>query len=1149
MMRLRHLNLEFFGGFAGKEFDFGPRRDEGAPDFHVIYGPNEAGKTTTMEGYLRLLYGFPHREPYDFLHQRKNLRVSGLLDIDGTETAFTRLPTRDPSLRDANGQELPSSALQAHLGGLSEEDYRNLLCLDDLTIEKGGEEITRAKGDIGRLLFSAAAGISELSEVLDGVRAEADGLYRKRASTTRLAVLKKEYAEVEKQIRELDVSAAQYRGLKKTLDDALLEEAQISERRKELFAAKAQLDARIKALPALGEIGALDEKLADFNAWPEQLDVDPEDLVRMLTEQTTAQSDVTKLSDELDGLRSDLAAIEHHPEHLALTQELEVLDALRSRYATADLDLERRRKALDQVLGDMGLATRDLGAPAGVDPKDLVLSSAALSELEQARERMRDAEVAVTREQDEVADIDEKIEEAKERLGTLDAETSITVDLAEIFERFDVDTLSARHAAASDALKTARHNRRAAFDTLKIKGQSFEALPACPLTLEEAETLLGDLHEATRRHETTVQDIDNTRAEIAERSARIAQIKAMDGLIDDDEARNIRTGRDELWKAHRASLTDQTADAFEGAMERVDSAMDLRLSQAADLGTLRQQEQDLAAAKAKMDTVEQKMAALDQARNAVLERLAVAATEAGIGISIAPEAFVNWLRKLDLAEQADGELTRLRDEHRETFQKADRLVEVLAEHIRRDVPEFDELVAVAKTELAAQRSHQENLRSAKARIDELTRDRTKRIEKLSGIKEAAASARSDWVALVSGALPESVDAGLLETSLQPLQDLREHEKERVALERQVASMEDDQIQFAEKVQTLAQRVGVVTTASPLDDYDALTALAKQAVDAGDEERDLNERIEAHEKSLADAQRVLENIDLAVATLAQMFPDGVDTSSLGALRRAVSTAADVIADRARRTELERSLTSLLNLDGLEDARAVLRGATQAGLQAEMDEVSADLEGIEDRYKGAIEARTSAEQALLVIGGDADVALLVERKTTLELEMQDAALRHLELSLGHRLAEAAIRRYRDAHRSVMMQATEAAFTELTNGAYSKLQTQIDGASETLLALDAGGMAKQAQDMSKGTRFQLYLALRAAAYEQLADQGASLPFFCDDIFETFDEERTHSACRVMERVGRRGQAIYLTHHQHVVDIAREVCGEGVQIHNIEA
>lgn len=1147
MIRLRQLNLDLFGGFTGKQFDFGARRDAGTSDFHVIYGPNEAGKTTTMEGYLRLLYGFPHREPYDFLHQRKNLRVSGLLDVDGTETAFARLPTRDPSLRDAHGQELPNSALQVHLSGLSEEDYRNLLCLDDLTIEKGGEEITRAKGDIGRLLFSAAAGISELSDVLDKVREEADGLYRKRASSTRLAALKKDYAEVERQIREIDVSASQYRGLKKAADDALLEEAQVSKRRKELFAAKARLDARIKALPVLDEIGVLDGKLADFSTWPAQLDVDPEDLVRMLTQQTTAQSDVTKLGDELEGLRSDLAAIEHHPEHVALTQELEDLDALRSRYATADLDLDRRRKALEQVLADMGLAARELGAPAGIDPKDLVLSSAALSELEQARARMRDAEAAVAREQDEVADIDERIDAAKEDLRRLGSAESASVDFAEVLERFDVDTLSARHAAASEALKTARRNRRIALDALTIKGQSFDALPTCSLTMEEAETLLGDVQETNQRHQTAVQEQENIRLEIAERDGRIAQIKAMDGLVDDDETRSIRAGRDDLWKAHRASMTNESADAVEGAMARVDTAMDLRLSQAADLGTLRQQERDLAAAKAKAGSVEQQVSALEQARNAILERLAGASTEAGIGTTLAPEVFVSWLRKLELASRADTELRRLQDEHEETFKKADRLIQVLSEHIRRDAPEFDELVAVAKASLAAQRTHQENLRSAKARVDELTRDRTKRADKLAVFEAVASSARRDWVERVAVALPKGLDAGVLEASLQPLQDLREHDKERVALERQVSAMEDDQTQFSEKVQKLVERVGSIPTGSPLSDYDALKAISEQAMDAEEKARDLNERIKARVVSLAEAQKVLDDIDRGVSELARVFPEGIDTSSLGALRQAVSTAAGVISDRTRCSDLEHTLTSLLDLESLEEARAVLAEATQTGLQAELDEISADLDGVEGLYKGAIEARSTATQALRAIGGDADVALLVERKTTLELEMQDVALRHLELSLGHRLAEAAIRRYRDAHRSAMMQATETAFSELTNGAYSKLQTQIDGAAETLLALDASGMAKQAQDMSKGTRFQLYLALRAAAYEQLADQGAALPFLCDDIFETFDEERTRSACRVMERVGRRGQAIYLTHHQHVVDIAREVCGESVQIHSI--
>lgn len=139
------------------------------------------------------------------------------------------------------------------------------------------------------------------------------------------------------------------------------------------------------------------------------------------------------------------------------------------------------------------------------------------------------------------------------------------------------------------------------------------------------------------------------------------------------------------------------------------------------------------------------------------------------------------------------------------------------------------------------------------------------------------------------------------------------------------------------------------------------------------------------------------------------------------------------------------------------------------------------------------------------------------------------------------------YRDKHRSDMMDATERAFSELTNGAYVKLLTQPDGSSEILLAVDANGTPKQIGDMSKGTRFQLYLALRAAAYEQMVSQGVQLPFFCDDVFETFDEDRTRAACRLMERIGRSGQAIYLTHHRHVVEIAKEVCDAQPIIHEI--
>ncbi|NBC88693.1 MAG: hypothetical protein GVX90_04230 [Alphaproteobacteria bacterium] len=231
------------------------------------------------------------------------------------------------------------------------------------------------------------------------------------------------------------------------------------------------------------------------------------------------------------------------------------------------------------------------------------------------------------------------------------------------------------------------------------------------------------------------------------------------------------------------------------------------------------------------------------------------------------------------------------------------------------------------------------------------------------------------------------------------------------------------------------------------------------------------------------------------------------------------------------------------------RASLEGASDPDLTARIEAAERDLDGAERRVSDAVEARVGAERDLDAVTGDAEIALLTERKAVLELQIEETALQYLGLSFGHRLADEAIRRYRDTHRSAMMRATEAAFADLTAGAYTGLRSRADGDGETLLALDHAGAAKQVQDLSKGTRFQLYLALRAAAHAQMARQGLSLPFFCDDIFETFDEDRTRAACRVMERIGRSGQAVYLTHHRHVVEIAREVCDSVPRLHELPA
>ena len=122
--------------------------------------------------------------------------------------------------------------------------------------------------------------------------------------------------------------------------------------------------------------------------------------------------------------------------------------------------------------------------------------------------------------------------------------------------------------------------------------------------------------------------------------------------------------------------------------------------------------------------------------------------------------------------------------------------------------------------------------------------------------------------------------------------------------------------------------------------------------------------------------------------------------------------------------------------------------------------------------------------------------------------------------------------------MLSRASAAFRTLSRGAYSGLAAQPEGASEVLVALPASGGSKLAADLSKGTRFQLYLALRIAGYHELAVSRPTVPFIADDIMETFDDDRAAAAFSLLGEMSRSGQVIYLTHHRHLCDIARAAC-----------
>ncbi|ACI59264.1 conserved hypothetical protein (plasmid) [Rhizobium leguminosarum bv. trifolii WSM2304] len=1156
-MRLRRLDLTRYGKFTDHSIDFGAARPS-SPDLHIVYGLNEAGKSTTFAAYLDLLYGIGERSTYNFLHPYNTMKVGARLEFDGTEYELARLKLRTGSLVDDRGQAVNEALLAGVLGGIGREAYRTMFSLDDQSLKEGGNAIIQSKGELGELLFSASSGLAGLSRSLVTAADEANVIYKKRSSSTKLAELKRSLEALKVERNAIDTLASTYSALKSTYEQADVAYAATARELAEAKTRHQELARLLGALPAALELRRLEPDAAGMGDLPRppsewftllpQLSRDETRLQALLE---TADRTLRQLTDEIEAIAIDDKA-------LTVAAHMDMLDQGRARYLAAESDLPKRRLALAEQEAVLVRLLADLEQPGHATPEALLLPASLIGIIRDLIERRSGVEAKLAAASRELV----RARENLERLGKEDGSQkgATVLDPAQL-GRIEA---AVRRLAGSDLAMRLTLEERTLAQAQRIQVNQFAQLApwtgdAVALQRTSAaeprqiDTWRGQATAVDKRigdHEARLRDLGT---EQALTKARIAAFIA-GGSIDDAEAVRLRDERDAAWQVHLTSLNAATARAFEERMRQDDMVSAGRLSRAQELAELRQLRQREAATAAAIERQRELLAEARAEHDALAERirgLLPGTIEYDAEASARIATLETWSTKRAAALAAWGDLQRAEETVDGLRGELDGHVATLAASLadaglgdanHLPVTELmqaaNDILAAGKAERAARQAHEKAIGDLSHDLRERERDRQEAEATMAAWDREWAEALSrSWFADKAGSM------AAVRAMLNALGTLPAILKERDDLASRVAAMERDQAQFRGDIAGLLADCGLSRSAADtLASANALVERHEAARHAAQLRADRQADLEKH----LEKQRALEE-ELAVHNACRKELTGYfGTDSLASVDAFLSQARDRDRLEARAATLRGQITEVLRATSFAEAERRLADVDADAVERDAIELDARIEDLTERAKLLYSDVSLARQKLEAVGGDDAVARIEAKRRTTFLEIEELAVRHLTLRAGTLAAEQALHIYREKHRSSMMNRASEAFRLITGGNYSGLTTQPDRDREILIGVSCDGGSKLADAMSTGTQFQLYLALRLAGYEEFAAFRRPVPFVADDIMESFDNPRSEEVFRLLGDMAKVGQVIYLTHHWHLCEIARDVV-PNVTIHQL--
>ncbi len=1141
-MRLKRLKVRNYGSFANLDLELVTEPGH----ITLITAPNGAGKSVLRQAFHDLLFDIPLRSPMRFRHGFPGMELHAEA-VDGSGTPFSF-----GWVRNAKPQRVVSdpARYEALRNGVTPQQLESLFALDTNRLRKGGTDL---KG--GTTLSEALlAGTGELASA----RAARTAIDRRRdqnwgqgkskpplnAAASRLEVTRKRMRDAIKRpearerderdlaarARELEearaaraLATAETRRLNRialtrphllALDEAETWlrvhadapalptglEATLADARAEVVLAQARHEAADRTLKLARE--AVDRIVRDPACTEAAYSLDR--LPGMLGEAEKAAKDLVDRRAEhaakMEGVRAGLKAVGSElPEHRA--EEVIPTLGLKAEVQGAITEEAGLRKALDLaydgVARTRAALTRADQEPSAVGPLPKGLSTL-LAEIRADRNPVLHAEETASAAVSADAEVRRVLALVPGWAGTAEALRAVPLPAEVVFERLD----AARSAAAARAegartheIKLVEENGavRAALDMLQ-RGSLPDTASVLAARAERDRGMRLILRRAFGAAPSEAEEAAYTRGEPVP-LAYERQVRDADALADRraDQLKQVQ----EAERLER-EIAARTEPLWQAASDK---------AQAADALAVAESEWTAAVAPLQLDS----RSTITELRHACDAR----------------RALIEALTRSEVATAAEVALTRRH------LAWADRLAGLMG------VPtaSLASLLALADQRAAAAQAAERAGVKRQATIESATRAVADALQTQLRAERAMCGWRDRWGRLLERLhRPDGESPAAVSAVLDGIAGLEKHYRDGLSLAGRIADMQADLGRFASLVTGLTKEVRQSEAATPAETARALIArfAAAAAAEAawGQAGRALAEAVETERKAQGNLREEQAKLAAVVASCGAPDADGAE-ARIAASRAHADQVARRDAAREKLTEhgdglpiaalrLEAEAVSVeemaLRRQSAEDAAASAQSRAETASAA-----LNDLRRVLDQASNSTEA--------LEAGADHEAAV-----ATFDRALEEQLVLHLASTM---LGDA-MRAVEDGMGGSALARTSEAFSAVTDGAYG-LESHDGPEGEELFAVEHAypNERKALDDLSEGTRDQLYLALRLEALRNHCASAAALPFIADDVLQTFDDNRAKAALRALCDLSTDLQVIVLTHHPHLANIAKTLGG----------